>query len=100
MTLQWGGLQNRSISRKKKVNNSLKCSLGCFSILAYMLAVAAVRACPPHPLFLSSSSSSFSHCAFSTPSLSEGGIILYRHISCFPEDPVKRVILLRSAEPY
>lgn len=51
MTLQWGGLQNRSISRKKKVNNSLKCSLGCFSILAYMLAVAAVRACPPLPSF-------------------------------------------------
>lgn len=90
MTLQWGGLQNRSISREKKVNNSLKCSRRHISIYARF----GDGTCLPPPFF------SFSHCAFSTPSLSEGGIILYRHISCFPEDPVKRVILLRSAEPY
>lgn len=34
------------------------------------------------------------------PGLSAGGIVLYRHISCFPEGSVERLILLSSAEPY
>lgn len=74
----------------KKMNNSLKCSPGHISIYASYGGGAWLF----FFLFF------FSHSAFSTPSLSKGGIILYRHISCFPEDSVKRVILLRSAEPY
>lgn len=47
-----------------------------------------------------STSASSGAAAFDTPGLSEGGIVLYRHISCFPEGSVERLILLRSAEPY
>lgn len=82
--------------KEKKVNNSLKCSPGRISMCASCDGGAwqCARVCVFFFFFF------FLHSAFSTARLSEGGIILYRHISCFPEDSVKRVILLRSAEPY
>lgn len=80
VTLNWEGLETELLHKEKTVNNSVKCSLGHGAWFVFFF--------------------SFLYSAFSTARLSEGGINLYRHISCFPEDCVERLILLRSAESY